>query len=137
MKKRDLIAPLLILLVLSACNSNKTDTSDIRTDSTSIAQGKEIFSQNCITCHDFRQDGIGPQLGGITERASAAWIKDFIRNPKQIIESGDERGQRLFAQYKTIRHRREIDLAKVVSSKTHAQPRIIAKLLERGNFAIE
>jgi mono/diheme cytochrome c family protein len=102
MKKRSLLVPLLVVLVLSACNSNKSDIADIATDSTSIAEGQEIFTQNCSACHDFRLDGIGPQLGGITGRVSAAWIREFIKNPRTIIESGDERGQKLFAQYKTV-----------------------------------
>ena len=67
-----------------------------------IHKGQIIFSQQCVACHNFRQDGIGPQLGGLTAAVSPEWIKDFIRDPKQVIESGDERAHLLFEKYKTI-----------------------------------
>src|SRR5205823_2189598 len=53
-------------------------------------------------CHNFRQDGIGPQLGGLTTKVSAAWIEHFIKNPQQIISSGDERAEQLFKKYKAV-----------------------------------
>ncbi len=106
MKKRFLIIPksflIVIVLFLAACNSNTLDQSDIPTDSVAITKGQVTFLQNCSTCHNFRQNGIGPQLGGITKLVSSDWIKDFIKNPKALLESGDERSQKLFARYKTL-----------------------------------
>ena len=99
---RLLIASLATMMVLTACNSNRSGTADIATDSVTIAKGQMLFSQNCSACHDFRQNGIGPQLGGITERVSPDWIKKFIKNPKGLVESGDERSQKLLEEYKTL-----------------------------------
>lgn len=106
MKKRALntlpIYTIAILVLAAACNSSKPEYGDIATDSLSIAKGQLAFSQNCSACHNFRQDGIGPQLGGITRTVSSGWIKDFIKNPKELVESGDDRSKKLFARYKTM-----------------------------------
>src|SRR5688572_12078911 len=92
-----------LLLYLNACNSSTgSDSTAIAADSASIAMGQNTFTQNCSACHNFRKDGIGPLLGGLTTQVSAEWIKDFIKNPQSIIESGDERAQELFARYKSV-----------------------------------
>lgn len=102
---RALRTPLIFLsavfICLSSCKS-KSEYGGIPTDSTTIAKGELAFSQNCSACHNFRQDGIGPQLGGVTRSVSSDWIKEFIKDPKAVVESGDERGKRLFARYKTL-----------------------------------
>ncbi|MDQ6814049.1 MAG: PQQ-dependent sugar dehydrogenase [Bacteroidota bacterium] len=71
-------------------------------DSAAIAKGEAIFNQRCVGCHNFRQDGIGPQLGGLSSRVSTQWLKNFIKNPQKTIASGDKRAQLLFKKYKTI-----------------------------------
>jgi glucose/arabinose dehydrogenase/mono/diheme cytochrome c family protein len=92
-----------ILLFLAACHSNtSSEHSDFPTDTVAIAKGQNIFNQNCIACHSLNQDGIGPPLGGLTAEVSADWLKNFIKDPKALIESGDERAQKLFVKYKTI-----------------------------------
>ena len=91
-----------IIFLAAACTQNQGKDSDIPADSASVAKGKTLFEQNCSACHNFRQDGIGPQLGGITREVSVKWLKTFIRNPQSVIESGDERGQKLLDRYKTV-----------------------------------
>lgn len=91
------------LIMLSSCStSSKSDDEEIATDSVAIARGHELFFRDCSSCHGFRQDGIGPQLAGVTREVSAAWLRGFIRNPGAMIDSGDERAQVLLASYKTI-----------------------------------
>lgn len=89
-------------LLLASCNSNTSGHGDIPTDSVTVAKGQTAFLQNCSSCHNFRQDGIGPQLGGITKLVSSDWIKDFIKNPEALVQSGDERSRALYAKYKTM-----------------------------------
>ena len=60
-------------------------------DTAAIARGEKIFTQDCSACHGFKQDGIGPQLGGITASVSGDWIKVLLKNPQAFIESGDVR----------------------------------------------
>lgn len=94
---------LLILLIATGCGSN-TNQYDvpIATDTASIAKGQILFSQHCSSCHNFRQDGIGPHLAGITDSVHISWIIDFIKTPKALIDDGDLRALELHAKYKTV-----------------------------------
>lgn len=92
-----------LLLFFSACQFNKTvDTASIATDTATIDQGKLLFGVHCSACHNFRQDDIGPQLGGLTEQVSSDWIHGFIKNPQSFIDSKDSRAQELFDRYQTV-----------------------------------
>ncbi len=105
MKKRIAIiaTTVLPLLYFFGCNSKKSShNSSIPTDSVTIAQGKNSFAEKCNSCHNFEVDGIGPQLAGITSQQSVEWIKNFIRNPKRVIDSGDTTAQKLLKQYRTM-----------------------------------
>jgi glucose/arabinose dehydrogenase/mono/diheme cytochrome c family protein len=91
----------LLVLTFNSCNSGTSmDDSYIAKDSATIAAGEISFTQKCSGCHNFRQDGIGPQLGGLTAKVPAEWIGHFIRDPKKIIESGDKRAGDLIKKYK-------------------------------------
>ena len=104
MKKAILVISSVVLLLLhfASCNSGTSSAGDssISTDSVIIADGEGTFAQHCSGCHNFRQDGIGPSLGGVTASVSADWIQHFIRDPKKVIESGDERAGQLMKKYK-------------------------------------
>ena len=68
---------LLLALVLVGCvyafvspsASGQADTNA----STQVAQGKEIFQQNCSSCHGLNGEGTtqGPSLAGV---GAAAWL---------------------------------------------------------------
>ncbi|MES1220511.1 MAG: cytochrome c, partial [Bacteroidota bacterium] len=93
----------LIVISLYSCKSGKSsDKNAIIADSATIAKGEIAFTQNCSSCHNFKRDGIGPQLSGITEEASAEWLQHFIKDPKQTIESGDDRAKKLFEKYHVV-----------------------------------
>ncbi len=66
-----------------------------------LSNGETLFLNHCSTCHDFSQDGIGPQLGGVTREVTVDWLRDFIANPTEMIDSGDERSKKVFAKYNT------------------------------------
>jgi glucose/arabinose dehydrogenase/mono/diheme cytochrome c family protein len=105
MKKETLIIliALLFLQFLSSCDSGTSlSPGAVSTDTATIAKGKASFYQNCSGCHSFKQDGIGPALGGLTDSVSPDWIKRFIRDPKKLIESGDERTVQLMKNHKSI-----------------------------------
>src|SRR5690606_34211030 len=116
------LSPILFagLLLSFACQTNSSlDYSDLPNDSLTVEKGKTLFLQNCSACHDFRQDGIGPQLGGLTQEVSVAWLQDFIKDPKKMIAEGDERASNLFARYNTympsFAHYQEDDINAVIS----------------------
>jgi len=106
MKKRIVsIAAIACFLVyfFSNCNSGDSfDTRSLPTDSITIAKGQNSFANKCNSCHNFNYDGIGPQLAGVTSEKSVGWLKNFIRDPKKVIESGDTTGKKLFEKYKTL-----------------------------------
>ena len=91
-----------MIVFYPACKSDqKNDNNAIATDPQYIAYGKTLFTQYCGTCHNFNFDGIGPKLGGITDSMPVTWIREFIQNPKKMIDSGDARAVRLFAKHKS------------------------------------
>jgi glucose/arabinose dehydrogenase/mono/diheme cytochrome c family protein len=90
------------IFFLAGCNSPAKQDEGFSTDSAAIAKGKSIFNQNCVACHSIKQDGIGPALGGITQEVSAEWLVNFIKDPKGVIESGDDRAKRVFDRYKAM-----------------------------------
>ncbi len=91
-----------ILFYLAGCSSNPSYQEKISDDPAVIAAGKSLFLQQCSGCHNFKQDGIGPQLGGVTKELSPGWIRNFIKNPDSVVKSDDEQGKKLFAKYKTL-----------------------------------
>ena len=64
-----------------------------------VQHGMELFNQHCASCHSFSENGIGPNLAGVTTAMDKEWLVAFINNPPAIIESGDERAVQLFAKY--------------------------------------
>ena len=106
MKKRIVsIATIACFLFYFFSNCNSGDSFDTRSlpkDSITIAKGQNSFANKCNSCHNFNYDGIGPQLAGVTSENSVGWIKNFIRDPKKVIESGDTTAQKLFEKYKTL-----------------------------------
>jgi glucose/arabinose dehydrogenase/mono/diheme cytochrome c family protein len=87
---------------LSCGSKNGNNDAEGEVDSVAIAAGSSLFTQDCSACHSFVSDVNGPQLGGITAATTPEWIRSFIKDPKGVIESGDERAVALNARFKTI-----------------------------------
>jgi glucose/arabinose dehydrogenase/mono/diheme cytochrome c family protein len=104
MKKRlfILLFSTLQILLLESCDPGSVDDNAIATDSLTIAAGEVLFHNACSGCHNFRQDGIGPQLAGLTDEVSPKWIHDFIKNSQQLISAGDTRAVQLYQKYKVV-----------------------------------
>lgn len=92
---------LCALLSLFSCTQKKEFGSGISTDSQQIQAGKVIFENNCSTCHSFDQNGIGPNLSGLTYNVETEWVRNFIKDPSKVIASGDQRALNLVQIYKT------------------------------------
>ncbi|MGC4037272.1 MAG: PQQ-dependent sugar dehydrogenase [Chitinophagaceae bacterium] len=103
--KHKILFPVIVFAICAAlfsCKSgNAPDANTITTDSLTIAAGQTAFTAKCSGCHNFRQDGIGTNLSGITKEVSVDWLQHFINDPKKLIESGDERAKKLFNQFHT------------------------------------
>ena len=65
-----------------------------------LQQGMALFNQHCASCHNFSENGIGPNLTGVTAEVDKEWLIRFINNPPSVIASGDERAVKLFEKYK-------------------------------------
>jgi mono/diheme cytochrome c family protein len=92
-----------LLVCLSNCGSGTTiDTRSIATDPITIAKGQASFAKNCSNCHKFRQEASSPSLDGLTTTVPVDWIKNFIKDPKTVVESGDERAQRLIVKFNEL-----------------------------------
>src|ERR1044072_5142241 len=92
----------LLCLYMFSCKPGVSDNNSIASDSITIAAGEKSFNINCSGCHNFRQDAIGPQLSGLTSDVSPEWIKNFIKDPQQLINSKDEHAVQLHEKYKTM-----------------------------------
>jgi glucose/arabinose dehydrogenase/mono/diheme cytochrome c family protein len=130
MKKGVLFFCAVSFIYLNACNAPKTSEQEtISVDSAVIAAGQITFNQDCSACHGFIQDGIGPQLGGVASVVSVDWIRNFLKDPKVVIESGDTRATQLYERYKTympsFAHYKEdklVELIAFLSSKEAPDP---------------
>jgi mono/diheme cytochrome c family protein len=94
MNKYKYLLPLFIIISQTVCANSS--------DSTQIKLGKDLFETNCASCHSFNQDGIGPQLGGVTQQVSADWITKFIKNPQAFIDQKDARAVAQFKKFKAM-----------------------------------
>ena len=78
-------------------------TADATTGAASpevIAQGENLFKQNCAQCHAVHKKVVGPALEGAEARwGSRAAITNFIKYPQKVIDGGDQYAQKLYAEY--------------------------------------
>lgn len=95
---------LLGVIVLNACKdeSSRNNAGLISSNPSEIAAGKTLFEKNCSGCHQLTQDGIGPKLSGITSKLSVEWLRRFIKDPKQLLSSGDNHADSLFKRYQSV-----------------------------------
>ncbi|WP_425636550.1 PQQ-dependent sugar dehydrogenase [Algoriphagus yeomjeoni] len=100
--KKSIFLLLLVSLAFFSCSQKSELGSSISTDSEQIMAGKSLFEANCTTCHSFDKHGIGPNLSGLTHTVETEWVRNFIKNPSEVISSGDPRAVTLLEQYKAI-----------------------------------
>jgi len=95
-----LLSFFIIPFLISCSTKQGFDYSSVSTDEEVIADGKLLFQQNCSACHNIGQEGIGPRLGGVTKEVPPDWLQKFIKNPGEVLASGDERATVLLEKYK-------------------------------------
>lgn len=67
-----------------------------------VAKGKELYSQNCATCHKIHTNATGPALKDVTKRRTEAWLIKWIRNSQSLIKSGDPIAVKLYNDWNQI-----------------------------------
>ncbi len=92
----------LLILILVGIIIYLLPGSGYPTDEATLAEGKTLFKNHCMSCHGIQDDGIGPPLGGITKLLSKKALLNFINNPSRQIESGGERATAMLLRYKLV-----------------------------------
>jgi mono/diheme cytochrome c family protein len=65
---------------------------------------ERMFKQRCTACHTYGKGiKVGPDLKGVTERRSRAWLVKFISSSSTMIRLGDPTAKKLFNEYKQER----------------------------------
>lgn len=98
----------LLLAYLSSCGSAPTGADSQQEKPKKnlyvkgempVQHGMELFNLHCASCHNFSENGIGPNLTGVTSAVEKEWLVKFIHNPPEVIASGDPRAVQLFEKY--------------------------------------
>jgi len=65
--------------------------------------GEHSFQTVCATCHTIGAGRlVGPDLAGVHERRSEAWLETFVKSPNAVISGGDAYAAALFKKYNGI-----------------------------------
>ncbi len=67
-----------------------------------IANGKSLFEANCISCHQIHSKTIGPALKDVTTRREEAWLIKWVKNSKEVIDSGDPYAVKLYNDFNKV-----------------------------------
>lgn len=62
--------------------------------------GEQLFQSTCSACHSIGGGRlVGPDLAGVKERRSQAWLEQFIKSPQAMIKSGDAQAVALAEEF--------------------------------------
>ncbi len=65
--------------------------------------GKAVFQQTCVACHTIGEGRlVGPDLKGISQRRSKAWIVQFVKESQKMIKNGDPEAVAVFQDYNKL-----------------------------------
>ena len=84
------IVGLISIFFITACGqqNNVPVTAKPGSEISSTAlSGREIFQQNCVSCHAVNEELVGPPMAGAKERWNdKSKLYDFIRNAPKVIK---------------------------------------------------
>ena len=93
----------LLGLVLGALagSSSAARAQGMTVNPTLAARGKTLFlTRSCDACHSIGHGRrAGPDLLGVTNRRSAAWLRKWLKNTEEMIQ-GDSLAMQLVAEYR-------------------------------------
>lgn len=78
---------LIIFFIFSFTSSAISDDDKVTYNTDAANKGKELFqNKGCIACHTIGKGKItGPDLLGVTERREEQWLKQWLKNPDEMI----------------------------------------------------
>ena len=74
----------------------------------SPSSGEQIFRTRCSSCHTLgntepgMQQGIGPDLLGVTRQRDASWLSRWLKAPDQMLAQKDPLAMLLYEQYNRL-----------------------------------
>lgn len=77
--------------------------SSIAVDENLAKRGKSLFtSRGCNACHAFGKKLAGPDLVGATERRNQDWMRRWLKNTDEMLES-DSLAQAMLAEFQGVK----------------------------------
>ena len=68
-----------------------------------VARGRETFQARCAVCHTVGGGVlVGPDLQGVDQRRSEAWILEFVRSSQALVRAGDPDAVAIFERFNRI-----------------------------------
>lgn len=69
-------------------------------DEEEAEDGEKLFESKCVLCHKMTERYVGPALGDVTQRRTAAFIMNMILNPEEMYTRHPE-VRKLLAEHMT------------------------------------
>lgn len=88
-----------IISYISYESGREVNKTEDRGASAGILRGKQIFQDQCKTCHSINFEKDAPALGSVSKRLPYPWLKNFIHNSQKVIRSGDHYANDLYNQF--------------------------------------
>jgi len=64
-----------------------------------VEKGKQLFEDNCKSCHAIHTQEVGPALKEVEKRRDRKWLHEWIKNSQKVVASGDPYAKALFAKF--------------------------------------
>jgi mono/diheme cytochrome c family protein len=65
--------------------------------------GEKLFKEKCAGCHTIGGGKLlGPDLKGVHDRRSQAWLEKFVKSSQSLIKSGDAEANAVFKKFNKI-----------------------------------
>jgi len=67
------------------------------------ASGEQLFQAKCAACHTIGGGRlVGPDLAGVTDKRTPAWLENFVQSSQSLVTSGDADAVALFEEFSGI-----------------------------------
>lgn len=98
------LATLVVAVTLAGGVAADAQAQALSVDADLAKRGKSLFTnKGCIACHTIGKGrSAGPDLAGVTERRPLDWLREFLKNTDQMLDT-DSVAQALLKENDNIR----------------------------------